>query len=209
MGLGNVTSAKQNEECSVPRGLWVQLESSVTFGRKATLTSQISPRKGRNCSEAAKAKLQTIPIEPIMSRPLLIVSWTCRLVAAIILLQTLFFKFTAAPESVYIFTKLGTFINAHIPSASINTVEVSGRIGSGIMELIAAVLLLTPRFVWAGAILAMAATGGAIASHLTFLGIEVQGDKGLLFFLAIAVFVTSAIALFLHRMQIPVLGNRP
>lgn len=144
-----------------------------------------------------------------MTRPLLIVSWMCRLVAAIILLQTLFFKFTAAPESVYIFTKLGTFINAHIPSASINTVEVSGRIGSGIMELIAAVLLLTPRFVWAGAILAMAATGGAIASHLTFLGIEVQGDKGLLFFLAIAVFVTSAIALFLHRMQIPVLGNRP
>ena len=52
------------------------------------------------------------------------------------------------------------------------------------MELIAAVLLLTPRFVWAGAALAMAATGGAVVSHLTFLGIEVQGDKGLLFFLA-------------------------
>jgi putative oxidoreductase len=143
-----------------------------------------------------------------MTRPLLIVSWTCRLVAAIILLQTLFFKFTAAPESVYIFTKLGILINAHIPSASINTVEVSGRIGSGIMELIAAVLLLTPRFVWAGAILAMLATGGAIASHLTFLGIEVQDDKGLLFFLAIAVFVTSAIALLLHRVRIPVPGNR-
>ncbi len=203
-----MTSAKQNEERSVLHGLWVQLESSVTFGRKATLTSQISPRKGRSCGEAAKAKLQIIPIEPTMSRPLLIVSWTCRLVAAIILLQTLFFKFTAAPESVYIFTKLGTFINAHIPFASIDTVEVSGRIGSGIMELIAAVLLVTPRFVWAGAILAMAATGGAIASHLTFLGIEVQGDKGLLFFLAIAVFVTSAIALALHRRQIPVIGNR-
>ena len=86
--------------------------------------------------------------------------------------------------------------------------EVSGRIGSGIMELIAAVLLLTPRFVWAGAVLAMAATGGAIVSHLTFLGIEVQGDKGLLFLLAITVFVTSAVALFLHRMQIPVLGKR-
>jgi hypothetical protein len=76
------------------------------------------------------------------------------------------------------------------------------------MELIAAVLLLTPRFVWAGAILAMAATGGAIVSHLTFLGIEVQGDRGLLFFLAITVIVTSAIALFLHRMQIPVFGKR-
>jgi len=143
-----------------------------------------------------------------MTTPVLIFSWACRIVAAIILLQTLFFKFTAAPESVYIFTKLGTFIHTYIPFASIGAVEVSARIGSGIMELIAAVLLLTPRFVWAGAILAMAATGGAIASHLTFLGIEVQGDKGLLFFLAIAVVVTSAIALFLHRMQIPVFGKR-
>ena len=149
---------------------------------------------------------------PTMSRPMttpvLIFSWACRIVTAISLLQTLFFKFTAAPESVYIFTKLGTFIHTYIPFASISTVEVSGRIGSGIMELIAAVLLLMPRFVWAGSVLAMAATGGAIASHLTFLGIEVQGDKGLLFSLAIAVFVTSAIALFLHRMQIPVLGKR-
>ena len=76
------------------------------------------------------------------------------------------------------------------------------------MELIAATLLLTPRLVWAGAVLAIAATGGAIASHLTLLGIEVQGDKGLLFALAITVVVTSAIALFLHRKQIPVFGER-
>jgi len=147
-----------------------------------------------------------------MSRPMtttvLVVSWACRIVAAIILLQTLFFKFTAAPESVYIFTKLGTFIHAYIPFASIGTIEVTGRIGSGIMELIAAVLLLTPRFVWAGAVLSMVATGGAIFSHLTFLGIEVQGDKGLLFILAITVVVASAIALYLHRMQVPVFGER-
>jgi hypothetical protein len=143
-----------------------------------------------------------------LTAPVLVFSWICRILAAIILLQTLFFKFTAAPESVYIFTKLGTFIHNYVPLASIGTLEVSGRIGSGIMELIAAVLLLTPRFVWVGAVLAMAATGGAIVSHLTFLGIEVQGDKGLLLFLAIAVFVTSAVALFLHRMQIPVLRER-
>jgi len=143
-----------------------------------------------------------------MTTPFLVFSWFCRIVAAVILLQTLFFKFTAAPESVYIFTKLGTFIHTYIPFAPISTIEVSGRIGSGIMELIAAVLLLTPRFVWAGSVLALAATGGAIASHLTFLGIEVQGDRGLLFFLAIAVFVTSAIALFLHRMQAPVIGRK-
>lgn len=143
-----------------------------------------------------------------MTTTMVLFSWACQIVAAIILLQTLFFKFTAAPESVYIFTKLGTFVHTHIPFASISAVEVSGRIGSGIMELVAAVLLLTPRFVWAGAILAMAATGGAMLSHLTFLGIEVQGDKGLLFALALIVFITSAIALYLHRGQIPAFGKR-
>src|SRR5215469_5584118 len=123
-----------------------------------------------------------------------VLSWLLRLTAAVILLQTLFFKFTAAPESVYIFTKVGA--------------EPWGRIGSGIVELIAAILLLTPRFVWAGAFLALGVMSAAIISHLTVLGIEVQGDKGLLFFLAIAVFVTSSIALLLHRTQIPVIGSR-
>ena len=113
-----------------------------------------------------------------MTTPILVFSWACRIVAAIILLQTLFFKFTAAPESVYIFTKLGTFIHTYIPFASIGTVEVSGRIGSGIMELIAAVLLLTPRFVWAGAILAMAATGGAIVQPPDLPGYRGAGRQG-------------------------------
>lgn len=129
-----------------------------------------------------------------MATAVLLFSWICRISAAIILLQTLFFKFTTAPESVYIFTKVGA--------------EPWGRIASGVVELFAAILLLTPRFVWAGAFLALGVMTGAIVSHLTVLGIEVQGDKGLLFFLAIAVFVTSAIALFLHRTQIPVIGSR-
>ena len=129
-----------------------------------------------------------------MTTSRLVVSWICRIAAALILLQTLFFKFTAAPESVYIFTQVGA--------------EPWGRIGSGIVELIAAILLLTPRLVWAGAFLALGVMAGAIISHLTVLGIEVQGDKGLLFFLAIAVFVTSSIALLLHRTQIPVIGSR-
>lgn len=131
----------------------------------------------------------------VVSTPVLILSWTCRVAAAVILLQTLFFKFTAAPESVYIFTKIGA--------------EPWGRIGSGIVELIAAVLLLMPRFVWAGAFLALGVMAGAIVSHLTVLGIEVQGDKGLLFALALTVFVTSAVALYLDRTQIPVIGKRP
>src|SRR5262249_12969133 len=107
----------------------------------------------------------------ITSTPLRLLSWACRIVAAIILLQTLFFKFTAAPESVFIFTKVGA--------------EPWGRIGSGIVELLAAVLLLTPRFVGTGAALALVVMAGALLSHLTVLGIEVQGDKGLLFALAL------------------------
>ncbi len=125
---------------------------------------------------------------------LTIFSWILRIIAAVILLQTLFFKFTAAPESVYIFTKVGA--------------EPWGRIGSGIVELAAAILLLIPRFTWLGSLLALGVMAGAILSHLTILGIEVQGDHGLLFFLAITVFAVAAINLFLHRAEIPLIGRR-
>ncbi len=123
-----------------------------------------------------------------------VVTWILRITAAIILLQTLFFKFTAAPESVYIFTKVGA--------------EPWGRIGSGIVELIAAILILIPRYSWLGSLLALGVMAGAIVSHLTILGIAVMGDNGLLFGLALTVFVTSAINLFMLRQQIPVIGRR-
>jgi len=123
-----------------------------------------------------------------------IFGWTLRITAAVTLLQTLFFKFTGAPESVYIFTKVHA--------------EPWGRIGSGIVELIAAALLLTPRFNWLGSLIALGVMAGAIASHLTVLGIEVQGDKGLLFALALIVFIASAANLAVHRAEIPVIGRR-
>lgn len=123
-----------------------------------------------------------------------ILSWILRTVAAVILLQTLFFKFTAAPESVYIFTKVHA--------------EPWGRIGSGVIELIAAILLLLPRYTWLGSLLTLATATGAILSHLTLLGIEVQGDKGLLFGLAVTIFVASALNSFLHRAEIPVIGGK-
>ena len=108
---------------------------------------------------------------------------------AVILGQTLFFKFTGAEEYVYIFTKVG--------------LEPWGRYGSGVAELIATILLLTPRFAWAGALLALGVISGALVSHLTVLGVVVKEDGGLLFGLAVIVFVTSAITAFLHRRQIP------
>jgi putative oxidoreductase len=129
-----------------------------------------------------------------MSTAVKVVSSILRITAAIILLQTLYFKFTGAPESVYIFTRVHA--------------EPWGRIGSGVMELVASILLLTPRYTWLGSLLAAAATAGAILSHLTLLGIEVQGDKGLLFALAIIVFLASMINLFLHRKQIPLVGDK-
>lgn len=128
------------------------------------------------------------------NKALTIFSWILRIIAAAILLQTLVFKFTGAPESVYIFMKVGA--------------EPWGRIGSGVVELIAAILLLTPRFSWLGSLLALGVMVGAILSHLTILGIEVQGDKGLLFGLALAVFFATGINLFLHRTEIPIIGRR-
>ena len=120
-------------------------------------------------------------------------SWLLQLLAAVILLQTLFFKFTGAEESVYIFSTLGA--------------EPWGRIGSGVMELIASILLLVPSTVPIGAVLAIGVMAGAIASHLTILGIEVKGDGGLLFGLAVVTLVSSAIVLFLRRAQLPVVGR--
>jgi len=120
-------------------------------------------------------------------------SWALQVTVAVILLQTLFFKFTGAEESVYIFTTVGA--------------EPWGRIGSGILELVAAVMLLTPALVTYGAILTVGLMSGAILSHLTILGIEVKGDGGLLFGLALTCFVGSLIILSIRRTAIPVVGR--
>lgn len=127
------------------------------------------------------------------SRSMLVISWLLQLAAAAILLQTLFFKFTAAEESVYIFSA----INA----------EPWGRIASGVVELVAAVLLLYPSTVTVGAVLSMGVMTGAIATHLAVLGIEVKNDGGLLFGLALFVFTASALVLVIRRAQIPGIGR--
>jgi hypothetical protein len=121
-----------------------------------------------------------------------IVSWALQLAVAGILLQTLFFKFTGAPESIYIFSTLGA--------------EPWGRIGSGVAELIASLMLLTPASATIGAALAIGLMMGAIGSHLTVLGIEIQGDGGLLFALAVIVFAASVAILVLRRGEIPFIG---
>lgn len=125
----------------------------------------------------------------MLARHQAVLSWTCRLVAAGIMLETLFFKFTGAPESVYIFSKMN--------------LEARWRYGQGIWELVASILLLLPRTGWAGGILTLGALGAAIVSHLTVLGIEIQGDRGLLFGMAWTAFLSAVVVTFLHRREIP------
>lgn len=117
-----------------------------------------------------------------------VLQWILRIIPALIMLQTLFFKFSASAESVYIFTTLG--------------IEPWGRILSGLMELIAGILLLIPgKTVW-GAFLGAGIMAGAILSHLTVLGIEVMGDGGQLFIYALITFVCCAILVFINRAQL-------
>jgi len=117
-----------------------------------------------------------------------------RLIVAIILVQTLYFKFTGAAESVYIFTTLG--------------MEPGGRIASGMVELLAAILILIPSTTWLGALLALGTISGALFFHLTKLGIVVMDDGGTLFILACIVFVGSLILLWKNRKMIPFIGKR-
>src|ERR1700758_5311114 len=129
------------------------------------------------------------------TKTLLVASWALRLIVAVILLQTLFFKFTAARESVYIFSTLG--------------MEPWGRIGSGIAELIASILLLLPQTVVFGAILSLGVISGAIFFHLTRLGIALPlvDDHGELFALAVVVFLCSLAVLIMHRQELPLIGR--
>jgi uncharacterized membrane protein YphA (DoxX/SURF4 family) len=118
-----------------------------------------------------------------------IVIWVCSLIAAGIMIETLFFKFTAAPESVYIFRKMGT--------------EPWMRWVQGIWELLASIGLLWPRLRWAGGILTTGAMAAAILSHLTWLGFAVQNDHGLLFGMALVTFTCGVIVMMMHREHIP------
>lgn len=112
-------------------------------------------------------------------------SWVLRLVASFIMIQTLFFKFSAAEESVYIFSTLG--------------MEPWGRIGTGVVELVASLFLLLPRTVWLGAFIGVGVMAGAIFFHVTMLGIEVKNDGGLLFVYALITLISCMVLLFFEK----------
>lgn len=117
-----------------------------------------------------------------------------RIVVAVILVQTLRFKFTGHPDSIYIFETVG--------------LEPNGRIGIGVLELIAGILILIPKTVWAGALLTLGLMAGAIFMHLTQLGIEVRNDGGVLFITAVITLLLSFVILFNYKKEIPVIGKK-
>ena len=114
--------------------------------------------------------------------------WVLRILAALIMVQSLFFKFSASEESVYIFTTVG--------------MEPWGRIATGTAELIAAILLLWPKTTVWGAVLAAGVMSGAIFFHLNTLGIVVKEDGGQLFIYALIVFIASLILIWYHKEQV-------
>ena len=126
-----------------------------------------------------------------MTKAETVLSWGLQVLVAGILFQTLFFKFTAAEESVYIFSTLG--------------VEPWGRIASGVVELMAVALILYPSTAVVGALLSLAVISGALGSHM-ILGVSIKGDGGLLFLLAVIVFLSSASVAYLRRSEIPLVG---
>lgn len=117
-----------------------------------------------------------------------------RIIIAILFIQTLRFKFTAHPDSIYIFSKIG--------------LEPYGRIGIGVLELIASILILIPRTIWAGALLTFGLISGAVIMHLTQLGIEINNDGGKLFYMALTVLILSTLILWNQRKNIPIIGNK-
>lgn len=121
------------------------------------------------------------------------ISLITRIIIAVILVQTLRYKFTAHPDSVYIFTKVG--------------LEPYGRIAIGVFELIAAILILIPKTVWAGALLTLGIISGALFMHLINLGIEINGDGGTVFYMAVVVFILSLVVLWINRKNIPFVGK--
>lgn len=123
-----------------------------------------------------------------MPKSKLIFTWILRLIAVFLMVQSLFFKFTAAPESVYIFSTLN--------------MEPWGRIGTGIVELIASVLILIPRTTWLGGLIGAGTMSGAIFFHVTTLGVEVKGDGGQLFIYALITFVSCALLLLIEWSKI-------
>lgn len=114
-----------------------------------------------------------------------------RIVTAIILIQTLHFKFTGHPEAIHVFSSIG--------------MEPWGRYGIGIVELIAGILFFLPNLWKIASVITFGLMIGAIGVHLfTPLGIVVhydgKEDGGQLFVMAIIALLFSGILMILANL---------
>jgi len=157
------------------------------FGNLKRLDTFEVYRPSKAALRAASRRHEPLP-DTLTSRQR-IASWICASIAAAIMIETLFYKFTGSAESHYIFQKMGT--------------DPWMRWGQGIWELLASICLLAPRLRWMGGILTTGAMGAAILSHMTWLGYTIMGDHGLLFGMAVTTFVCGFTILIMHRHQIP------
>ena len=135
---------------------------------------------------------KTIPVTN--HKNAMIFFWVLRFLAALIMLQTLFFKFSGAEESVYIFSTLG--------------IEPWGRIGTGCLELIASVLILIPKTTGIGAVLGLGIMSGALFVHFTRLGLVVKGDHGQLFIYCLIVFLSCLVLAWSFKNQLCISNTR-
>ena len=140
-------------------------------------------------AELRKASQREVEEAETLTRRQRVVCFVCCLIAAAIMVETLFFKFTGAAESKYIFQKMGT--------------EPCMRWVQGFWELTASIGLLLPRLRWAGGILTTGAMAAAILSHMTWLGYSIQGDHGLLFTMALVTFACGFTVMWTYRHHIP------
>lgn len=116
-----------------------------------------------------------------------LVSWIFQLLTTIVLLQNVYFKIAGSAEWIFLFEAIG--------------MEPWGRFISAGLELIAGFLLLIPYGAWLGALFGISTLSTAIFFHLTTLGVEVSGDGGSLFYLAVFVFISCVVILILRRNQ--------
>ena len=124
-----------------------------------------------------------------MNKTAYTVSWVAQIIAVLIMGQSLYFKFTAHPESVAIFTDIN--------------MEPNGRILIGVIELVACLMLLRPASAHYGAILGACTMGGAIVGHFTQIGWH--GERGTLGLMAVLVLVACSVVLYIRRRDLPLI----
>ena len=116
-----------------------------------------------------------------------------KIIISIILLQTLYFKFTGQIESKYIFSKL--------------MAEPYGRFATGIIELFASIFLFIPTLQFLGLGMILGSMFGALTSHIFVLGLAIKGnfegqtvqdDHGILFTLLLVILFSSFVIISLN-----------